>query len=176
MQQSNARPAQNHNEARAAPKTVMERLREVERLTQLEKRAQAQKSQQREQPRINGKFASPLQTRSQTQQTKVVAPPSQSQPPKPLEPQVALCGLCNFANPFRTTAALIAHVRRAHEKATAAHNLAEIRHRVAPAKNYPAPTPGGGGSSGGGKTIQGEDNQPVVDEEVARDVVVNADI
>ena len=176
LHQSNAKPAQNQTEARAAPKTVMERLKEVERLTELEKRrAQVQMNQAAgaakraaEQPRINGKFAASPQTRSQTQQAKV-APPSQ--PPKPLEPQVALCGLCNFANPFRTTAALIAHVRRAHERAAAAHNLAEIRHRVVPAKNYPAPTPGGrgGGGSGGGKTIQGEDNQPVVDEEVARD-------
>ena len=54
------------------------------------------------------------------------------------------------------------HVKRAHEKY--ANNLVEIRHRVAPAKNYPAreAVPGSG-------KIQGDDNQPVVDEEVARD-------
>ena len=166
LRQSQGRSAQeskNQNETRvAAPKTVMERLKEVERMTQLEKRSQAQKNQL--QPKvlrnleINGKSAtshlknqSPTQTRSQSQ--------IKSAAPQPLEPQVALCGLCSFPNPFRTTQTLLAHVKRAHEKA-AANNLAEIRHRVAPAKNYPATV---------GKNQGADDNQPVVDEEVVRD-------
>ena len=152
--------SKNQNETRGtAPKTVMERLKEVERLTQLEKRNQAQKNQLQAKVlknlEINGKVATAPHLKSQTPTTRSQA---QSQvKPQPLEPQVALCGLCNFANPFRTTQALIAHVRRAHEKA-ASENIAEIRHRVAPAKNYPATTAG---------KIQGEE-QPVVDEEVAR--------
>ena len=171
LRQSQTRSAQqeskNQNETRvAAPKTVMERLKEVERMTQLEKRSQAQKNQLqagalRDQPRVNGKFASPtLRSQSQTQtksQTQI-----KSAAPQPLEPQVALCGLCSFPNPFRTTQTLLAHVKRAHEKA-AANNLAEIRHRVAPAKNYPATV---------GKNQGADDNQPVVDEEVVRDDIL----
>ena len=125
-------------------KRVMERLNELE--LERKKRAQAQSQLNRNQPQGSGNNQSHTRL-------------NQSQPKReeaqPLEPQVALCGLCNFANPFSTTQALIAHVRKAHERS--AGNLPTIRHRVAPAKNFPV------------MNVQGEESQPVVDEEVARD-------
>ena len=169
LRQSQARsaPEKKDQVGNAPNRTVMERLKEVERLTQLEKRSHAQKNQLQAKVlrnlEINGKCVTSPHLKSQSQtQTRSQSQIAQPKAPQPLEPQVALCGLCNFANPFRTTQTLIAHVKRAHEKY--ANNLVEIRHRVAPAKNYPAreAVPGSG-------KIQGDDNQPVVDEEVARD-------
>ena len=114
------------------------RLNDVE----LEKKrsAQAEAQLNRSQPQVIGN--SNAQSR-----------PLQSMPEREearsLEQEVAMCGLCNFPTQFSLTQDLIAHVKKAHERSIG--NLPTIRHRMAPAKN-----------------IQGDDSQPVVDEEVAR--------